>query len=128
MIGICAEVTMVAGKVDIVNAGDEFTESKGCLLGIGFHGPMFTQEDPMTSWGVHPIGGVGSWRMVRFTNMKKIASRTSAVFFSCFAVFTLASLAGCACDEKHSSTSKSSSATTFPDSKDMTHRGDRNSR
>jgi hypothetical protein len=46
MIRVGAEVTMVTGKVDVVNAGDEFTHSQESLLGTGFHSMMFTPEDP----------------------------------------------------------------------------------
>jgi hypothetical protein len=49
------------------------------------------------------------------------------LIFSCVAVFALVSLAGCADDERHSSTSESSSTTTMsPDSKDMNHHSHKN--
>jgi hypothetical protein len=48
------------------------------------------------------------------------------LIFSCLAVFALVSLAGCAEDERHSSTSESSSATMSTDSKDMSHHSHKN--
>lgn len=57
--------------------------------------------------------------MVTFMNMTITSLRPSALIFSCLAVFALASLAGCACNEKHS---ESSEATMDSDSKDMSHR------
>ena len=47
------------------------------------------------------------------------------LIFSCVAAFALVSLAGCACNDKHSSTSESSSATMSTDSKDMSHSGNK---
>jgi hypothetical protein len=44
MIGTGALEAMVAGKVDIVNAGDEITHSQGFLFKIGFHGLMLTSK------------------------------------------------------------------------------------
>ena len=44
MIGVGAVVTMIVGKVDTVNAGDEFTKSQGSLWGIGFHGLIFIEK------------------------------------------------------------------------------------
>jgi hypothetical protein len=44
------------------------------------------------------------------------------LILSCVAAFAVASLAGCASDEKQTSTTESSATTMAPDSKDMTHR------
>ena len=127
MIGVSAVIAVLAGKVDVVNTGDEFTKSQGSFLGIGFHPPMFTPANRAEAWGVHPIGEVGSWRILTFINMTKASIRPSTLLFSCLAAFALASLAGCASDENHSSTSNSSATTMSTDSKDMTHRSDQNS-
>jgi hypothetical protein len=123
MIGVGAVVAVVAGKVDVVNAGNEFTKSQGPLLGIAFH--VLHRKTALTSWGVHPIGEFGSRRNITSINMTKTSIRLSTLIFSCVAAFALASLVGCACDEKHSS--DSSATTMSTDSKDMTHRGDQNS-
>ena len=53
MIGVGAVVAVVAGKVDVVNAGDEFTKSQGSLLGIGSHGLMFYTGKPHLCHGVY---------------------------------------------------------------------------
>ncbi len=45
-----------------------------------------------------------------------------SVLLSFLAVFTLVSLTSCACDEKHSSTSDSTSTSMPMDSKEMHHR------
>jgi hypothetical protein len=58
-------------------------------------------------------------------NMTKASIRPATLIFSCLGAFALASLVGCACDEKHSS--DSSATTMSTDSKDMTHRGNQNS-
>ena len=64
MIGVGAVVAVVAGKVDVVNAGNEFTKSQGPLLGIAFH--VLHRKTALTSWGVHPIGEFGSRRNITF--------------------------------------------------------------
>jgi hypothetical protein len=56
MIGVGAVMAVAAGKVDVVNAGNEFTKSQGPLLEIGFHDLMFTSAICAEAWGVHPIG------------------------------------------------------------------------
>ena len=48
---------------------------------------------------------------------------TKHLILSCLAAFALVSLAACADDEKHSSTSDSSATTLIPDTKDMNHSG-----
>ena len=49
------------------------------------------------------------------------------LILSCVSVFAIVSLAGCASDEKQSTTTQSSATTMAPDSKDMTHRSSGNS-
>jgi hypothetical protein len=122
MIGIGAVMAVIARKVDAVNAGDEFTQSQGSLFGTGFHGLNLPRETAQMSWGVHPIGMNTFRRMLTFMNMTKTSIRPSTLILSCLAAFVLASLAGCANDERHCSTSESSSATLSSDSKDMIHR------
>jgi outer membrane murein-binding lipoprotein Lpp len=46
---------------------------------------------------------------------------TKYLILSCALVFTVVSLAGCASDEKQTSTAPSPAATMAPDSKAMTH-------
>ena len=53
MIGIGTVVAVIAGKVDVVNAGNEFTKSQGTLLGIGFHGLMLYTGKPHLRHGVY---------------------------------------------------------------------------
>jgi hypothetical protein len=47
-------VAVLAGKVDVVNAGNEFTKSQGPLLGIGFHDLMFTPKSRADVMGCLP--------------------------------------------------------------------------
>jgi len=47
------------------------------------------------------------------------------LILSCLTAFALVSLAGCADNERHSSTTESSSATMAVDSKDMSHHADK---
>jgi hypothetical protein len=47
-------VTVGAGKVNVVNAGDEFIKSQGPLPKIGFHGLMFTLENRAGVMGCKP--------------------------------------------------------------------------
>lgn len=54
VIGVSAIVAMVTWKVDAVNAGNEFTKSQGSLLGIGFHGLMFTPRNCADVMGSTP--------------------------------------------------------------------------
>ena len=127
MIGVGAVITVAAGKVDTVNAGDEFSNFQEFLIGTGFHCLMFTPEERLRSWGVHPIGEAGSWRILTFINMTKTTIRPSTLILTCLVAFTLASLVGCADNDRHSSTSDSSSTTMSADTKDMTHRSNQNS-
>ena len=52
-VGAVVVVAVVAGKIDVVNAGNEFTKSQGPLLGIGFHGLMFYTGKPHLRHGVY---------------------------------------------------------------------------
>jgi hypothetical protein len=47
-------VAVLAGKIDVVNAGDEFTKSQGYLPGIGFHDLIFTPESRADVMGCLP--------------------------------------------------------------------------
>jgi hypothetical protein len=47
------------------------------------------------------------------------------LIFSCLVAIALVSLAGCADDERHSSTTESSATTMAVDSKDMSHHADK---
>ena len=54
MIGVGAIVAVLAGKVNVVNAGDKFTKSQGPLLGVGFHDLIFTPENCANVMGYTP--------------------------------------------------------------------------
>jgi hypothetical protein len=55
-------------------------------------------------------------------NKPKTYLRPSTVIFSCLTAVALASLVGCADNDRQTSTTETSSTTMTPDSKDMTHR------
>jgi hypothetical protein len=56
MIGVGAVVAVLAGKIDVVNAGDEFIKSRWPLPKIGFHSRCLHRKAALTSWGINPIG------------------------------------------------------------------------
>lgn len=65
--------------------------------------------------------------MLTFITMTHTPIYPSTLIFSCLAAFALASLVGCASDDRQSSTSETSATTMSTDTKDMSHPSSQNS-